>query len=76
VFTTVEVAVGTGWGLLNVLDGVVVIGGGWKSLWLVVGVGYGMLTPNCKSIRRVRVLEADHLESALEDHHPLMRVSA
>jgi len=22
---------------------------GWESLWLVVGTGYGMLTPNCKS---------------------------
>ena len=47
---TAAVVVGTGWGLLNVSgDEMVVIS--WKSLWLVVGVGCGMLTPNCKSAR-------------------------
>ena len=44
------VAVGTGWGLLNVcVEEMVVIG--WKTLRLVVGVGYEMLAPNCKSNR-------------------------
>ena len=48
VFTEAAVAVGTGWGLLNVFRGEMVMRG-WKLLWLIVGVGYGMLTPNCRS---------------------------
>ena len=47
---TAAVVVGTGWGLLRVSgDEMVVIS--WKSLWLIVSVGRGMLTPNCKSAR-------------------------
>ena len=46
------VAVGTGCGLLNVCGEKEIVVIGWKSLWLVVGVGYEMLAPNCKSNRR------------------------
>ena len=45
------VAVGTGWRLLNVCGEEEMVAIGWKSFRLVVGVGYDMLAPNCRSNR-------------------------